>query len=358
MSKKYIISGEKLYGLTKEIFRGEGLCEEHADSVAKSLVEANLRGTDSHGVVRVENYIKRLRNGGAKPNTKCTTISETPTTIAMDGNNGLGAVVSQQVCEIVRKKAQENNIAFGVARESNHFGAASYWASKLASDDMIGFAGSNVQLLMVAIGSKKPAIGNNPIAISVPAEKHANVCLDMACSTVATGRILEYRHKGEPLPDGWAVDEEGEFTNDPWKGLLCTPFGGHKGFGIAVIIEILCSLLASGAYGKDVGNMYDILDKPNRLSHFYGAIKISAFRSLAEFRRDVDGFIDQLKGVQKKTGVNEIYYPGEIEATRRNINETKGIILLESLVNELADYAKENDVAEEYVNFLFENGYE
>ncbi len=352
MTENHLITKDELYKVCTQLFMKEGLSSENADILVSSLLEADLRGTSSHGVVRIENYIKRLRQGGAVANAVNTILYQTPTTVVMDGNNGLGAIVSHQACEIVRKKALENKLAFGVVKESNHFGAASRWAFELAGDDMIGIAGSNVHALMVALGSRKPAIGNNPFAVVVPADKYGSVCLDMACSTVAGGKVLEYRHKNMPLPDGWFVDEEGNNTNDPFKGMLVTPFGGHKGFGIAVIVEILSSLLSGGAFGDGLGNQYEIMNKPNHLSHFFIAIRIDAFRDPAGFNADVDAFIDHLKATPRKDDCREIYYPGELEKRRHAVNLIKGIVLEASLADELAGIARENGVDEDLVACL------
>ena len=352
MTKLYKVQSDKLYKVCLEIFKNEGICEDHADMVCSALIEAELRGTSSHGVIRVENYIKRLRAGGTKANTECRIVHETPMSLVLDGDNGLGFVVATQASRLIRKKAEQSGMAFGVAKESNHFGATSRWAFEMSGGDMIGFAGSNVHNIIAAIGAKKPAIGNNPFAIVFPADKHESICLDMACSTVAWGKAIEYRHKNIPVPDGWFVDANGENTSDPFQARYCTPFGAHKGFGIAVAVELLCSVLAGGAFGVELGNQYDVLDKPNRLSHFFGAIKISAFRDLSAFKSDVDRFIDQLKSTEKKAGVDEIFYPGEPEARCKANNTEKIILLEESAVRELENYAREVGVSPELITCL------
>ncbi|MDR1920535.1 MAG: Ldh family oxidoreductase [Candidatus Adiutrix sp.] len=340
-AENYVISGPDLLNLTTEIFVKAGLGREDAGIAAGSLVEANLRGTDSHGVIRVENYIKRLKHGGAAANVKCRLVSATPATIVLDAENGLGAVASRQVCGLVRDKALKNNLAFGVVRNSNHFGAASMWALLLAGDDLISFVGSNVHRLMPAPGGKGAAIGNNPFALAVPAGRYEPMCLDMACSVVAQGNVLKYRHDRRQMPEGWFVDSEGEPTTDPFEALMVLPFGGHKGFGIAVIVEMLSALLAGGAFADNIGSQYDDLVNPNRLSHFFGAMRIDAFRDLGEFKSDVDEFIDKLKAVPKKAGVAEIFYPGEIEAARKKANLKSGIKLPRSIVEELSEIAAE-----------------
>ncbi len=349
MSKGYVMQKDDLIYLSRKIFESEGVGETDACTVAESLVEADLRGTRSHGVARIENYIKRLRAGGTVANVTYEVVKETPSTVLIDAHNSFGSTVSQHAVDMVRKKAMEQNIAFGVVRQSNHFGAGSYWALKLAGEDMIGFSGSNVEMNMVAIGSRKPVIGNNPFAIAFPAEKHTNVCVDMATSTVAFGKILEYRQLNKRLPDGWFVDADGEYTNDPFSDGIVAPFAAHKGFGIAVAIEAMTSLLSEGAFGDKIGSMYNKLDEPNALSHYFGAIRISAFRDPTGFRRDVDDFIENIKRAPRKNGVDELYYPGELEERSRIKSEKNGIVLTESLADELIQLAKEAKIEDNLI---------
>lgn len=348
-AEAYLISKDDLLRLTTQIFVKVGVDEDEALIVAGSLVEANLRGTDSHGVIRVENYVKRLQQGGAAANVKCRVVTETPSTVVIDANNSLGAVTSRHVSALVREKALKNNMAFGVARNSNHFGAASMWALELAGDDLISFCGSNVHRLMPAPGGKGPAIGNNPFAVVAPAGKYEPMCLDMACSVVAQGNLLKYKHEKKQMPEGWFVDAEGEPTVDPFQALMVLPFGGHKGFGIAIIVEMLSALLAGGAFADQLGNQYEDLINPNRLSHFFGALRIDAFRDLAGFKADVDEFIDKLKATPRKVGTQEVFYPGEIEAKRKIANLKSGITLPHSIVKELSDIAGDLKVDGQYI---------
>ena len=350
--QNFVISPEDLTALAEEIFKQAGVGETDARIVALSLVEANLRGTDSHGVLRIENYIKRLKLGGAQARPEYRQLRETAATIVLDADEGLGAPVSNHACQLIRAKALKNDLAFGVVRNSNHFGAASRWALLLSGDNMIGFCGSNVEVLMAAIGGKARAIGNNPLAVAVPAGAYEAVCLDMACSVVALGKALEYQHQKLSMPLGWFYDAEGQDTTDPFQAILAVPFGGHKGFGIAVIIELLSSLLAGGAFGGQINSMYGAVEKPNRLSHYFGAIRIEAFRELAEFKTDVDAFLDGLKNSPRKAGVSEIFYPGEIEAGKKAANAQKGVILPASVALELTEIARDLNVDQKYSRAL------
>ncbi|MDR2946362.1 MAG: Ldh family oxidoreductase [Candidatus Adiutrix sp.] len=341
-AEQYLVQPDFLTEVVTEIFIKAGVEGRDAAVVAESMVEANLRGTDSHGVLRVENYVKRIQQGGTKARTEFAIINETPTTVAADAQHGLGAVAADRLGALVREKALQHNLGFGVVRRSNHYGAAALWALKAAGDDMIGFSCSNVEPIMSAIGGKTAAIGNNPFALAIPAGRHHAICLDMATSVAAWGKVVEYRHLQKPLPEGWAVDADGEKTTDPFKASLLEAFGGHKGFGLAVGVEVLSSLLAGGAFLDMVGTMYKDITKPNDLSHCCAAIRISAFRDPAAFRADVDDLIDRIKRGARKEGTAEIFYPGEIEARKKAVNLEKGLKLPASVAEELAGFAREH----------------
>ncbi|MPN20303.1 putative oxidoreductase YjmC [bioreactor metagenome] len=183
------------------------------------------------------------------------------------------------------------------------------------------------------------AIGNNPFSVVVPACKHKSICADMATSMVALGKVLDYRLKNQPLPDGWAIDENGTPTNDSNAAKHLLPFAAHKGYGIAVILEVFCSILSGGDFGKSINSMYGNIDKPNNLSHCFMALRIDAFRDLEQFKADVDAFIDYLHAIPAAAG-HTILMPGEIEHNNKVRNQKEGIDLPENLITELAQIAE------------------
>lgn len=334
----FTVDACKLSSLASQIFLKKGLSEQAADLMAASLVEANLRGVASHGVVRIGNYVSRINNGGTNPNANIRIIEDTPISALLDGDNGLGAIVATKAVKIARDKAENTGFGCVVVRKSNHYGAAAYWAEHLAGDDMIGFSCTNVEALMVPTGAKKMAIGNNPFSVVVPAGKHPCICADMATSEISYGKILDFRLKNQPLADGWAVDKEGLPTKDPFAAEYLLPFGAHKGYSLAVVLEIFSSLLSGGDFGSRINSMYGQTDKPNNLSHCFIAMKINAFRNVDEFKADVDAFIDYLHQTPAVEG-RRVLLPGEIEHNRKSASQREGIELPENLVKELTEIA-------------------
>ena len=336
MPEKHFVPVDKLEKLVGRIFEKNGLTPEDAAILAGSLVDANIRGMHSHGVLRVENYIKRIQQGGTDPHAEIRIVRETPFSATIDGGNGLGSVVSTHAMRICRAKAEEVGIACVAVRNSNHYGTAAYYCEQLAGDDMIAFSCSNVEPLMAPPGATRVAIGNNPFCMVAPAGKHPFISSDMATSQVAWGKVLNYRLNEEKLPGLWAIDENGNATDDPMAARFLMPMGMHKGYGVAVLLEILCSLLSGGKFGDDINSMYGNLDKPNELSHFFMAMKISAFRDLEEYRADMDKFIEYLQSIPTKNG-GHIVVPGELEAASKERALRDGIELTDGLLRELLE---------------------
>lgn len=339
MSKSYIVFHDELETFVRNIFLAFGLEEDEANIVAHTLIEADLRGIYTHGVIRVGVYLERLRQGGTLAGQKCTVLSETSTTALLSGNNGIGAVISNEAVTLARKKAQESNIGAVCVKLSNHFGIGAFWAQKLAGDNMIGFACSNVEPLMPATGGKTPTIGNNPFSIAVPNGKGTHMCLDMACSVVAAAKMFEYQLRNEQMPLGWFLNKEGQPTTDPFSASMVLPFGGYKGYVLAVMVEAMTSLLSGGNFGYDIGSQYGDLKNPNHISHYFMAIKIDAFRELEDFKRSVDRYIEYLHNIPTVDNSSRVYYPGEIEEINRRKSLSKGIQLSANLVEELCQIA-------------------
>ncbi len=336
MPEKYNVPVEKLEKLVSSIFEKNGLSAEDAAILSGSLVDANVRGMHSHGVLRVENYIKRIQQGGTNPHPNIRIVRESPFSATIDGDNGLGSVVSTYAMRICRKKAEEIGIACVAVRNSNHYGTAAYYCERLAKDDMIAFSCSNVEPLMAPPGAMRVAIGNNPFCMVAPAGKHPFISSDMATSQVALGKVLDARLKEEKLKGPFGIDENGQPTDDPNKVKFLAPMGLHKGYGIAVLLEILCSLLSGGQFGDDINSMYGNVDKPNNLSHFFMAVKISALRDLDEYRADMDRFIEYLQSIPTKDG-GHIVVPGELEEASKQRAYREGVVLTEGLLRQLLE---------------------
>jgi ureidoglycolate dehydrogenase (NAD+) len=353
MTKNYLVCCAELRQLVTEIFTAHDLQVRDAEMMSDMMINANLRGVFGHGVLRVSNYINRLSAGGMKKHSEHKIVVETPSTAVIEGNDGFGAVVLAYGAELAREKADKNNIAMVVVRNTEHSGTLANWSLKIAQDDMIGITGTAAQPIMPPVGGKSIAVGNNPFSVTIPCgDKNAPICVDMSCGVVSGGRIFDLKLKDMPMPEGWALDKDGNPTIDPNLADIFLPFSGHKGYAIAVAVECLGSMLSGGAFGTGHGHQYGKLAEPNRVHTFFIAIKISAFRDLAGFKRDVDAYIETLHSAKKIDGVDKIWYPGEMEAAHQKKALAEGIELNEELVNELIDYALHANISAEKTEFL------
>lgn len=353
MPASYCVFGPELEAFTQKIFKAAGVESAEAGLVAKTLVEANLRGVHTHGVLRVAIYLERLRQGGTACNQKAVVLQETPTTALLDGQNGMGATISQQAVELAREKAAANNVGLVSVRMTNHYGIAAYWAQKLAQQDMIGFTCSNVEPLMPATGAKLPTVGTNPFAFVIPGNRYPPVCLDVACSVVAAGKMFDYQSRNQEMPPNWFLDKEGRPTTDPFQASMVQPFGGHKGYGLAVMVEAMTALLSGGNFGHEFGKQYGDVKNPNHTSAFFAAVKIDAFRDLDAVRNSVDAYIDYLHSMPTAPGVDSVLYPGELEEKNRARSLAEGIALPENVVEELGKIADSLSLPPEDRAFLY-----
>lgn len=348
MSKNYIIPREHLICFCTDLFKAYGVKADEAKIFAEALVSTELRGVKSHGMVRIKNYIDRINAGTLDLDKEITIINETSTTALIDGNNGIGMVISKKAVDIARKKAKENGIGFVSVRQSNHFGAAGIWGIELAGEDMIGICSTNSEPIVSAPTGKTRALGSNPFSITAPAGKYPHVSLDISNGVMALGKVYEYKRLDKLFPEGSWLDSDGNPTTDPNANpvaeFIMRPFGMHKGFGLTVMMEILTSLLAGGAYGPEIPSVYRDIDKPNPISHFFMAIRIDCFRELSDFKSSVDELIEYLHELPVRDEDKSVLYPGEIEAKIAEKNLKSGIILSEDVVNELKDMAKVKNV--------------
>ncbi len=341
MVETLFVKVDRLHEVIKSIFLKNGLTDADATIVADNLVDANVRGVHSHGVLRTVNYVGRIQAGGTNAHPDIKIVKETPVSAVIDGDNGLGSVVSMRAVELCRKKAKESGIACVTVRNSNHYGTAAFYCERLAGDDMVAFSCSNVEPNMTLPGALGVTIGNNPFCMVAPAGKHINFCSDMASSQIAWGKVLNYRLNKQKLPGIYAVDEAGNPTDDAEAARYLMPMGAHKGYGIAIQLEILCSLLSGGKFGSNIGHMYDDITKPNDLSHFFMAIDISAFRDLDEFKASMDAFIDYLQSIPTADG-GHIIVPGEIEDNCKRNSYANGIEITYELAKELISMASDD----------------
>jgi LDH2 family malate/lactate/ureidoglycolate dehydrogenase len=323
---------------TAAVFERRDCPPQDARLVADTLVEADLRGVYSHGVARVPIYVKRLELGACNPRPNVRVERETAATALVDGDHGLGQVVSQVAMRVTLDKAASAGTSYVAVRTSNHHGACAYWAMQALPRDMIGIAstvsGGNI---MAPWGARQPLLGNNPIAYAVPAGQELPVVLDMATSVVAKGKIMVAAAEGRPIPADWALDPDGRPTTDAkaaMKGLV-QPTGGAKGSGLSMVYGLLGAVLPAADFGSTVGDTYERPGERKSVGHYFQAIDVAAFRPVDEFKADVDRAIREIKALERAPEVEEIFIPGEPEFRRKERNLREGVELGPGIVAEL-----------------------
>ncbi len=324
-----------------------GLSKEHTHDLVDSLVFANLRGIDSHGIMRLTSYIKRINEGGCKTNPKINVIKEEPSIALIDGDSGLGQVVGMQAVKFAINKAKNQGISIVGANNSSHYGAASYYSIKMTEANMIGFSMTNGEPVMTAWGGKKCLIGNHPISIAAPHLPGKPVVLDIATSKVSGGKVRLAAKNEQKIPEDWIIDRNGKKTDDPNElsgGGALLPFGEYKGYGLAVMIEILTSILMNAGILHHAKSGMKVFDAPTDIGHCFMAVNIESFISLEDFRKKVDWMVSEIKNSPTAEGFREIFVPGEIEHRVEEERKRVGIPVSEQVLEDLQKLSKDFQV--------------
>lgn len=320
----------------KDVFVKLGVPEDDAVITANVLIASDLRGIDSHGIARIPIYAKRLQLGIVNPRPNITFKRETPTSALVDADNGLGQVAGYKAMKKCIEKAKQSGMASMAIQHSNHFGIGAYYSLMAAEEGMIGVTCTNASPWVAPFGGRDKMLGTNPVAITVPAGKYPHLCLDMASTVVARGKLEIAFRKGEKIPLTWATDSEGRPTDDPAKGLNGTllPMGGPKGYGLALMVDIFTGIMTASSYGRHIGSLFEDLDRPQNIGHFISVMRMDLFEEPDVFKERIDNMIEEIKGSEKAAGVKEIYMPGEIEYLNTKKREA-GIPLNEKVVDAL-----------------------
>lgn len=327
----------RLEEVATELFTRVGVSEHHARTVAQSLVHADLRGIESHGLSRLPIYMKRIESKVIALDQEPEMVKQEGATALIDGKNHLGAVVGKVALEQAISLAKQAGIGFVGVRHSNHFGTCSFYAERAIEQGQILLVLSNAPESMAPTGGIRPFFGTNPIAIGIPAGKEAPFLLDMATSVVARGKIALAAKKGEPIPADWAIDQDGIPTTDPERALLGSllPIGGAKGYGLAMFIDVLSGLLTGAACGPGVQSLYENWTHPQNIGHVFLTIDVQRFWPLPVFQSRMDEYIREIKSVPKKAGIDEIMIPGEIENRKMSEQRVHGVLLSPGIAQEL-----------------------
>lgn len=333
------INADKLQQVVTEIFTRLEVPPAEAAVTADNLVAADLRGIASHGVARLQRYVGYLQEGKVRRQARLDIIKETPVSLTLDGNNSLGQPNSKQAMDLTIAKAAASGCAFTTMRRSAHYGIAGYYAMMALPHDMIGISLTNTAPLAVPTFSTACFLGTNPVAVALPAGKRYPIVVDMATTVIPRGKLEVYKRLEKPIPAGWAINEDGTMASDPGRvlanfdnknpgGILPLggageEFGGHKGYGINLLIDILCGVLSDGATGDGVYKN----PKEANVCHFFGAVKVENFIAPARFKELIDNLIGTLKGLSKIPGQQTIFLHGEKEYLACEKNRKEGVKL-------------------------------
>ena len=338
------VDSKQLKDFTTEVFVQAGVPREDAETEAEVLVWANLRGVDSHGVLRIPWYVENLETGVMNPKPNIRVEKETPATILIDADRALGPVVTTMAMRRVIQKARQVGIGWGLIRETTHQGAMAYYPLMAASEGMAGIASVCSPPNMAPFGARAAGVHNSPIAIAVPGKDRNPLVLDMATSVVAGGKRDLAIDKGVPIPLGWAMDSDGNPTTDPRRADILLPAGGPKGSGLALMFECLSSLMVGNPLLQPVlaGTRAHVRGVQNS---FIAAIDIGTFTDVAEYQENVDKLIDAEKGLPTAEGVDEIFVPGEPEDRAYQDRVNNGIPLPDGTVRNLRAAAEKFEIA-------------
>jgi LDH2 family malate/lactate/ureidoglycolate dehydrogenase len=342
------VDHKRLTEFLQRCFEKLGVPPVDAQIAADVLVAADLRGVDTHGVIRINPtswYVKWLRDGEMNPNPRVSLVSERPSAALIDGDRGMGMIIGHRAMELAIKKAKETGVAMVGVRNSRHFGMSAYYAMRALPHDMIGIAMTNASRQVVPTYGREARFGTNPVCFAAPALGQLPFVLDMATTTAAAGKLELAARLGNSIPSGWALNEDSEPTRNPraaQKARRLLPLGGtreggsHKGYGLAIMVEILCGVLT--------GTVTALNPNQDPRGHFFGAIAIEAFRPVREFKNDMDRLIRELKSTPPAKGQERVYVAGEIEFETEKERTAKGIPLIESVLAGLKAVAEQLSV--------------
>lgn len=324
-----IIERQRLQGFVAAAFAKVGVPPDEALLIAESLTEADLMGVESHGVSRVPIYLKRIELGVVNAVSKLEVVADLPGALVLDGCNSMGIVTGARAMDMAIKKAETSGAVFVTVKNSNHFGVAAYFTQRAIAKGMIGYAASNAPSTMAPWGGIKPYMGTNPFSIAFPSGTELPIVMDMATSVVAQGKIILAAKEGKAIPFGWAINKDGEPTEDPKEALEGTvlPFGGPKGYSISLMLDVLSGILSGAAFGPYLCNMWNDFTNPQNVGHYFNAIDVNKFIPLDEFKQKMDSMIRDIKGSPRAKGVDEIFLPGEMEIRRKAKRLAEGIPL-------------------------------
>ena len=330
-----LVSHSRLTDFTAACLEKLGLAAADARLVAETLVASNLRGVDSHGVVRLPHYATRLRNGTVKTRPQIAVRRTGPSAATVEGDAGMGQLVAARAMKEAIALARESGVGAVSARNSSHCGACAYFVELAVKENMIGVALTHTDSIMVPPGMKRIFLGSNPIAFGAPGADEPPVIIDMSTTHAAWGKVIVARQEGKPIPPDWGVDAQGKPTTNAERAVGLAPTGGHKGYALALMIEILCAQLAGVPFGLHVTKMYGELDKPRNLGHFMLALDVARFTDPQAFRSQIDLLLREIRSEEAADPGRPPLAPGDPERLSAARRSREGVPLGEGVLAEL-----------------------
>lgn len=341
-AQRYVtIEASKAREYVKSILLGNGVPPANAEIVASCLVEADLRGVDTHGINRIPSYMTRIRQGVLDPRASPSLRNITPVVAQVDGKNGFGFLAAHMGMAAAIRMAQEMGIGMVSVKHSNHFGMSAWVVQQALDAGMMSLVFTNSSPALPVWGGKSKLMGVSPIACGAPAGKGRPFIVDMAPSVAARGKIYKALRRGEKIPKDWALDKDGKETDDPAKALegVMLPMGGPKGSALAIMMDVFSGVLSGSAFAGHVTNPYDP-SKPADVGHFLVAIKPDLFMSSEEFKNRMDYLYDRVRMSDRAAGVERIYFPGEIELETKESRLRDGIPMVQAEIDALIEEGK------------------
>ncbi len=367
MPNYYLFKPEFLTAFTTDVFQSFGVSENDALLASDVLAKSDIRGIDSHGIARLKSYVEMFSIGRLNPNPNISIVRDKKSVATVDGDGGLGLIVGPKANEIAMDKASNHGSGWVSVCNTNHYGIASYYSLKALERDMIGWSMTNTSSIVSPLWGAKSMLGTNPIAIAFPGYKNPPVVIDLATSVVALGKVEIARRQGKSIPAGWLVDEQGRDTtnaSDMFKGSLLPlgstrEMGGHKGYCLASMVDILCGVLSSANWGPYVPQFAMYETPPEKsvgkgIGHFFGAMEIDGFDEVEAFKKRIDQWIDEFRRTPPIEGQEAVLIPGDPEREAELERSENGIPVIQAVIDDLSHVSKTTKVPFEWENACLE----
>lgn len=340
MTQAAPVSPDSLAAFATAVYIALGVPLADARLLADTLVQADLWGHQSHGVMRLSWYAARIRSGVMQAKTMSDIVVDAGALAVIDGRDGIGQVLAANAMREAIRRAKMHGVGVVALRNSNHFGTAMYYTRMAAADGCVGFLSTNASPAMAPWGGRKKAIGTNPWSIAAPAGDLPPMVLDIANTSVARGKVYLAKQKGQTIPLGWAINSAGEPTTDPAEAIagLILPMAEHKGYAIAMMMDVLSGVLTGSSFGSGISGPYQF-DKRSGCGHLMIVLNIAAFQPIDQFSERMEKLIAEIKSVPLAKGFDEVFYPGELEARNNILNRQHGIRLASDTLEDLKQVA-------------------